>query len=208
MFLIQFLHCLIPLHNRNAFSGNTLSKKNIAMKQLAFITLILFLVSCGRKEGEMLTERIQYDVTIKSPETDLAWWVQNLEGPKREKFVKALMESARAGKVKVYDVMSNQPLTAEEVGTKGTKTELLTFQRPYEPYEIYDTLVTRELQLSDISRVRFLEQWQINPENGKIHKEVLAICPLVESYTETGELRGYMPLFWLSYQKNFPLEVN
>lgn len=177
------------------------------MKQLTLIILILILASCSRKEGEMLTERIQYDVTIKSPETDLAWWVQNLEGPKREKFVKALMESARSGKVKVYDVMSNKLLSAEEIGSKGTKTELLTLQRPYEPYETYDTLVTRELQLSDISRVRFLEQWQINPENGKIHKEVLAICPLVESYTETGELRGYMPLFWLSYEKNFPLEV-
>lgn len=177
------------------------------MKQLAFITLIFILASCGRKEGEMLTERIQYDVNIKSPETDLAWWVQNLEGPKREKFVKALIESARTGKVKVFDVISNQLLTAEDIRSKGTKTELLTLQRPYEPYETYDTLVTRELQLSDISRVRFLEQWQINTENGKIYKEVLAICPLVESYTETGELRGYIPLFWLSYTKNFPLEV-
>lgn len=167
----------------------------------------LFWVSCSSGKGDLLTERIQYDVTIKSPEVDLAWFVQNLEGPKREKFIQAVMDAARGGNLKVYDVMSNKPLTPEEVQVMGTRTNILTLQRPYDPYESYDTIIKSELQLSDITRVRFLEEWYMNGKDGFITKKTIAICPLVESYTETGELRGFMPLFWLSYVKDFPLEA-
>lgn len=170
---------------------------------LLFSAMLLF--SCGGRKGSLLTERIQYDVTIKSPEVDLAWWVQNLEGPKREKFIQSVIQSARSGKLKIYDVMNFKQMSSADVLATGTRTELLTLQRPYEPYENYDTIVSRELQLSDITRVRFLEEWYLNEDNGRITKKVIAICPLVESYTETGEMRGYQPLFWMSYVKRFPL---
>lgn len=169
------------------------------------ILLAALTVSCSSGKGDLLTERIQYDVTIKSPEVDLAWFVQNLEGPKREKFIQSVMETARSGKFKIYDVMSNKLLTPEEVLAVGTRSNIFTLQRNYEPYENYDTIIKHELQLSEISRMRFLEEWYMNPKNGYITKKVIAICPLVESYTEDGELRGYQPLFWISYVKNFPL---
>ncbi len=169
------------------------------------LMIALFMSACGGGKGELLTQRIQYDVSVKSPESDLGWWVQNLEGPKRESLVKSIIASAYEGRVKVYDVMSNKELSASEVKERGTRTELLTLQRPFEPYENYDTLIIRELQLSDISRIRFLEEWYLNENSGKITKKVIAVCPLVESYTETGELRGFQPLFWLSYQRKFPL---
>ena len=175
---------------------------------LIYPLLIVFaaiVVSCSNGKGELLTERIQYDVTIKSPEADLAWFVQNLEGPKREKLIQSIMDAARGGKFKVYDVMTNKPMTTEEALAVGTRSNMLTLQRPYEPYENYDTIITRELQLSDISRMRFLEEWYMNEKSGLITKKVIAICPVVESYTEAGELRGYQPLFWISYVKNFPL---
>ena len=171
-----------------------------------FVLLAAFVVSCSNDKGELLTERIQYDVSIKSPEVDLAWFVQNLEGLKREKLIHAVMDAARSGKFKVYDVMSNKPLTTDEILAVGTRTNMLTLQRPYEPYENYDTIIKHELQLSDVSRMRFLEEWYMNEKNGFVTKKVIAICPLVASYTETGELRGYQPLFWISYVKDFPLE--
>lgn len=181
------------------------------MKKLLYPTFFLcstiFFASCNGGKGELLTERIQYDVNIKSPEADLAWYVQNLEGPKRENFIQAVMDAARGGKLKVFDVMSNKSLTPEEVLAVGTRANLLTLQRPYDPYESYDTIIKRELEFSDITRMRFLEEWYMKKEDGFITKKVIAICPLVESYTESGELRGYQPLFWLSYVKDFPLEA-
>lgn len=181
------------------------------MKKSLFICLavlpVLVLNSCGNKKGEILTERIQYDVPVKTPETDLGWWVQNLEGPKREKLVQAIFTSANAGKLKIYDVMSNKQMTLEQLRERSVRTELLTLQRSYAPYENFDTIVKREVQLSDVSRLRFLEEWYLNEETGLITKKVVAVCPLVESYTETGELRGYNPLFWLSFARKFPLEA-
>lgn len=168
------------------------------------ILIGLTLTSCGKK-GSVLTERIQYDVTITSPERDLEWWVQNLDNNKRVDLVKAVMEAARSGKYKVYDVMTNQELTPEEIEKRGMRRELMTLQRDYPPYEQFDTLVVNKIELSDISRMRFLEEWYLNEDNGKVTKKVLAMCPMLESYTESGELRGHLPLFWISYEKRFPL---
>ncbi len=174
---------------------------------LLFVAAGLIFLSCGNKKGEILTQRIQYDVTIKTPEVDLAWWVQNLEGQKREKLVQSIINSANAGKLKLYDVMTNKEMSVQELKERSSRNELLTLQRAYAPYEEYDTIVRKELQLSDISRLRFLEEWYLNEETGYITKKVIAICPLIESYTEQGELRGYNPLYWLSFEKKFPLEA-
>lgn len=161
--------------------------------------------SCTRNKGEVLTERIQYDVTIISPEKDLEWWVQNLESNKREKFVKTIMNASKSGKNKIYDVITHKELTAEEISQKGKRRELMTLQRENPPYEEYDTLVTSDIELSDISKVRFLEEWYLNDETGLVTKKVIAVCPMLESYTEEGELRGHLPLFWISFVKKFPL---
>lgn len=180
--------------------------KKLLISGLALVS-ILIVTSCGNKKGDLLTERIQYDVTIKTPESDLEWWVQNLEGPKREKLVQAIINSANAGELKIYDVMTNKPLNLEELKKRSVRNELITLQRSYPPYENYDSIVVKELQMSDISRLRFLEEWYLNEKTGLITKKVIAVCPLVESYTETGELRGYNPLFWLTFEKKFPLET-
>lgn len=174
--------------------------------RFSFTALIMCsLFACSSKKGDIITQRIQYDVTIKSPDAELDWWVQNLEGPNRERLLRSVMDAANTGKGEVYDVISNERITVEKIKEISTRTELLTLQRPYAPYESYDSVVKRELQLSDITRLRFLEEWYLNDGSGLITKKVIAVCPLVGSYTEQGELRGYNPLFWLSFVKDFPL---
>lgn len=178
------------------------------MDRITIVFLMLtsiLLTSCGGRKGELLTQRIQYDVTISSPEKDLEWWVQNLESFKREQLVNSIITAAKSGKNKVYDVMTYKELSAEEIKDRGTRTNVLSKQREYPPYESYDTLVTSELQLSDITKVRFLEEWYLDEESGMVTKKTLAICPMLESYTETGELRGHLPLYWISFVKKFPL---
>ncbi len=170
--------------------------------------ITLFTSSCSENKGEKLTDRIQYDVTIISPEKDLEWWVQNLESNKREKLVKSIIEASRSGEHKVYDVITHQQLTPEEIAAKSKRKELMTLQRDYPPYEEFDTLVINNIELSDISKVRFLEEWYLNEKTGLVTKKVIAICPMLESYTEEGEFRGHLPLYWISFVKKFPLENN
>ncbi|MGE5381964.1 MAG: hypothetical protein ACM3PX_00905 [Omnitrophica WOR_2 bacterium] len=172
---------------------------------ICMIGLISISVSCIKRKGTKLTERIQYDVTITSPEKDLEWWVQNLESNKRETLVRTITSAAVSGKHKVYDVMTNKELTTKDIEERTKRRQLITLQREYAPYEDYDTLVVNNIELSDISKIRFLEEWYLNEETGLVTKNVIAICPMLESYTESGELRGYLPLYWVSFVKKFPL---
>ena len=89
--------------------------KTIIQTLLSLLVLAFAASSCnGKKETAetdkiLLAERVQYDVLIKSPDTDLDWWVQNIEGSKRETFIKTILKLASDGKVKAYDYF-NEPL--------------------------------------------------------------------------------------------------
>jgi hypothetical protein len=178
--------------------------KRLAIPLILSIIILVFL-SCNRKRGELLTDRILYDVTIESPETDLEWWVQNLENHKREQLVKSIISASQSGENKVYDVLTNKELSEKEIADRSKRKQLMTMSREDPPYEEYDTLVEYNIELSDISKIRFLEEWYLNEETGLITKKVIGICPMLESYTEAGELRGHIPLYWISFVKKFPL---
>ena len=64
---------------------------------------VLALTGCARQEtggGKPVSSRIQYDVTIKSPDPSFDWWVQNIDGASREVFVRQILEAAYEGKVR------------------------------------------------------------------------------------------------------------
>ncbi|MCX6235292.1 MAG: hypothetical protein NT175_11350 [Bacteroidetes bacterium] len=180
------------------------------MKLIKFILLIIFIdffISCNtssRKNMIVITERIQYDVPIKSPDPDFDWWVQNLEGPRREAFVKMIMEAAYSGKYRVYDYF-NKPLTPEQVKNIGIRRVPFTFQRTSPPYDSYDTLIEQNLELRDITRVRFLEEWYMDERHFKMNKKIVGMGPVIEDFDENGNFRGYRLLFWIYMDEKYPI---
>lgn len=173
---------------------------------LILITLFCVIISCNRSSKDSLvpvTERIQYDVDIKSPDPDFDWWVQNIEGSKREIFIRQVMDAAYNGKVRTYSYF-NEPLTPRQVREIGFSADTLTFQRATPPYDLFDTVVEQTLNFNDITRFRFLEEWYMDPGTFEITKKVVGMAPIIRKYEETGELRGYMPLFWIYFDENYP----
>lgn len=175
---------------------------------IAFLFLSIFMVvtvSCKRKtnEDQWITKRIQYDVTIKSPDPAMDWWVQNVEGASRETFVNAFISAAYSGDIKAWDVFHNE-MSTDQVKAIGNRSDTLTFQRPDPPFDLYDTVIRQELSLNEISRFRFLESWKMDPRTLKITKEVIGVCPLMESYAPDGTMRGYMPMFWVYFDPQYP----
>jgi hypothetical protein len=67
-------------------------------------------------------------------------------------------------------------------------------------------VIEQKLDPRLITRIRFLEEWSVDKKHFRIVKNVLGIAPLMENYSETGELRGYMPLFWIYIDKRYPIE--
>lgn len=188
------------------------------MKKLLAIFLILFLatlLSCMNdkknkdyKNETQLTERIQYDVLIKTPDPDLDWWTQNIEGSKREIFVKTILDLATSGKVKAFsgDYLYT-PLTPDEVKETGNSSENKTIQNPDDPSKSYDTIIKKELDIQTITKVRFLEEWYLNEKSLSFDKKVCGVMLLRENYGDSLELRGYTPLFWIFFDDSYPAKL-
>ena len=85
------------------------------------------------------------------------------------------------------------------------KIDSVTLQREYAPYDWYDTVMVSTLNSDDITKVRFLEEWYIDESKLDIEKKIVGVAPMLEKYNEEGELRGYMPLFWIYLDDKYPI---
>lgn len=188
------------------------------MKKIFAIFLLIsfaFLLSCGNsnekndyKNETQLTERIQYDVLIKSPDPDYDWWAQNIEGSKRETFVKTIYDLAESGKVKAYsgDYLYTL-LTPDEVKATKTITQTKNILDPDDPSKSHDTTLTQELDMHTITKVRFLEEWYLDEKKLSFDKKVCGVMLLRENYGDSLELRGYTPLFWIFFDDSYPAKL-
>jgi hypothetical protein len=173
--------------------------------------LFFSVTSCKEKKGNenklILTERIQYPVFIKSPyEEETDWWCENMEGPKREKFVDIILDAALSGKVKAYNYMTNDLLSKKQVEEIFNRSDTLMVTRTIPPFEEYDTVINTKLDRRLIHRITFLEEWYFDEENFIMEKKVVGIAPAITSYSDSSEILGYKPLFWVYLDEKYPLK--
>jgi len=170
----------------------------------------LLMITCkqgGDAGNNIVTRRIQYDVIINNSDPELDWWVQNIEGSNREKLVKDIIRQVTEGKVKAYDFLSYVPFTADEIKAMMKRTDTISVERSSPPYDLVDTVLVTEIRLNEIKKIRFLEEWSMNEKTLEFSKKIAGICPLAERLTDSGELRGYKPLFWVFFDDKYPAEL-
>lgn len=176
------------------------------MKNLLIVLLAtIMLIGCQQKEKELITERIQYDVNIKSPDPDYDWWIQNLPGPQREKFIDQVIDGALSGKYQTFDYY-NQPITPEVIEGILSDTILYTIVDEEPPYDARDTMVINQILKEDILRIRFLEEWRIDPNTLQVEKKVLGIAPIARRPDLMG-MERWQPLFWVYTDEEFTEEL-
>jgi len=171
---------------------------------------VLFIYSCyneGAIGKDIVTNRIQYDVFIRNSEPDMDWWVQNIEGSKREKLVKNILHQVTDGKVKAYDFITYKQYSVPELKSMMKKVDSVSIERATPPYDFFDTVMVTEIRVGDITKLRFLEEWSMNEKTLVFTKKVAGICPMVERHSDSGELRGYKPLFWVFFDEKYPAEL-
>jgi hypothetical protein len=173
--------------------------KNKAFKLFSICTGIIFialLIGCSEKasENEALASKIQYDVPIVNNDPQLDWWINNLEGSRREPFLKRIMDAAERGEVKVYDYFEN-PMTPVQIRALSTDTVYKTLVRPYPPYDEYDTMIVKTISYRDIVKIRYLEEWIWDPSEFTMKKNVLAFGPVI-SKEISGQTYNQL-LFWI-----------
>lgn len=166
------------------------------------IFLFLFAFSaCQHNRNEVITEKIQYDVNIKSPDPEYDWWIQNLVGPQREKLVDLILNGAKSGKWQAYDYFNN-PIDKEEVNEILSDSMIVSMMDKEPPYELYDTLIVYNILPEDIIRLRFLEEWSIEPENLNFHKKIIGLAPVARRLDFNG-IERWQPLFWIYTDDKF-----
>ena len=174
-------------------------------------SLLFSITSCNNKKEDekklVLTERIQYPVFIKCPyEEETDWWRENMEGPKREKFVNIILDAALSGKVKAYDYITDALLSNEQIEGIFNRYDTLVLTRAKPPYDEYDTIINTKLDRKYIHRITFLEEWYFDEKNFKMEKKVVGIAPAITSYGDSAEILGYRPLFWVYFDEKYPLK--
>lgn len=161
------------------------------------ITICLALISCTHNQKmEAITQKIQYDVSIKSPDASYDPWIQNIDETRRLKLVSNLLEAAYEGRIPAYDYF-NQLLSTEELRSIGTDTVYRTLTRNTPPYAEYDTMIVSKIELKDVVKIRFLEEWYMDEQNLAFKKVIIGIAPVVDKYDREGNFAGLFPMFWI-----------
>lgn len=159
---------------------------------LAFI----FFSCSSKEEKEIITKKIQYDVRVKSLNTNYDPWIENIPSPDRFSFVQQLLDAAYKGEIEVYDYF-NKALSLTELKSLGVDTMYKTLPRSYPPYEEYDTIIVNRFSIQDINKIRFLEEWSMDKNRLTFDKKVIGIAPVIDKYDQHGNLLGKQPLFWI-----------
>lgn len=151
----------------------------------------------------VVTPRIQYDVSIINDTSSGEWYRDNVEKSSREKYLTRLFEVVKSGKLDVYD-MFGKKIVKQDVALIFSRTDTLAVADLNDPEVYRDTVITSQLRYSDITRLRFLEEWSIDESTLKFKKNILGLCIIQPAYDELGSFKGYIPLFWIYFDKKYP----
>ncbi len=170
--------------------------------KFSIFTLIIFIAfSCNKKktkQEQLVTEKIQYDVNIKSTDSDLEWWIQNIEGPQRDRFVNSLFNAIEDNKVKIFNM--NQ----REVSLENIISNLFTFdtihllQKNGRKKQIIDTVfISNSFNIKNVTKFRFDEKWTLNEKTLQVDKEIKGFCPILVGKKVSNIAPIELPLFWV-----------
>ncbi|MBN2614444.1 MAG: hypothetical protein JXR71_02010 [Bacteroidales bacterium] len=179
--------------------------RKIFLTAFPALALVMFSSCHQKKENTVVTPKIQYDVSIKSPDASFDWWIQNIAGPQREQLVSTILNGALSGKYQAYDYFY-KPISREKVAQILNDTLRKTVQDKNPPYELKDTLIIKKITIKNIVKLRFLEKWEVNENTLSFEKKVLGIAPIARITDPSGNTR-WQPLFWLFPDKSFLKEL-
>lgn len=173
---------------------------------ILIVSVTFMLLSCSKntEKRDIITQRIQYEVLIKSPNPDFDWWVQNIEGQQRETFLKTIISKTTQSEVKAYDDFG-KTLTAEQLQNIIHRVDTVWINSDTADSE--PVAVEHAFNINDISALSFIEEWQL-ADNAQIEKRIIGYAPLISVFDADGDFRGFKPLFWLYFDKAYPETLN
>ncbi len=118
--------------------------------------------------------------------------------------VTVLMDAIKEGTLTAYDAngLTDEflvPLYYAELMKRMVRTGTMRMQRPYPPYDPFDTIITKKFNPTDVKRFRVKEDWFFDKQRSVMEVRILGICPVRDNFDERGEFRGTEALFWVYF---------
>lgn len=125
-------------------------------------------------------------------------------------FMTIVMDAIKEGSITAYDASTGTdefiiPLQFTEVMKQLESADTQTMQRPYPPYDSYDTVLYKKFDTRDIKRFRVKEDWFFDKQRSMLEVRIIGICPITEVYDDQGAFRGFKPLFWIYFPEARPI---
>jgi len=177
----------------------------------SFILFIFIAFSCNNnklKSDKLVSEKIQYDVTIKTTDGDFDWWIQNIEGPQRDKFINLVFNAVEENKVKIYN-LKQEPTSLENIISNLFTFDTIQLQKNGKKRQIIDTVfVSNTFSLKNISKIRFVEKWKFNEKTLMVYKDIKGFCPVLVSEKTKDAATVELPLFWIYPDTTIKADTN
>lgn len=158
---------------------------------IGFLLGLIFLICCQKASEKQvatkpeqeyespancIADTIIYDVIIRNTNPYDTWMEKSLGKLQHSKLIDSLFSLVYERKIKAYDYFSNEELSPKQVKAMENEAGF-----------------TRDR----IGKIQFTEAWYFNKGLKKWDKEVISIALGYELYRDSGELRGYKPVFKL-----------
>lgn len=102
------------------------------------------------------------------------------------------------GKLKAFDPVSEEIITAEQVKSMLVFTDTIWFEEPETGDQSID-IIQRDYS-SEFYGLTFKEQWSYDETGSVLDKKIVGLAPRIPVYSSRGgELRGYTSAFWVKY---------
>ncbi|MDB4656053.1 hypothetical protein OAE48_04310 [Flavobacteriales bacterium] len=102
------------------------------------------------------------------------------------------------GKLKAFDPVSEELITAEQVKSMLVFTDTIWFEEP-ETGDQSIEIIQRDYS-SEFYGLTFKEQWSYDETGSVLDKKIVGLAPRIPVYSSRGgELRGYTSSFWVKY---------
>jgi hypothetical protein len=172
--------------------------KRIHIATTVIVIFITFSCKPKNEEQPIFTTQLNYDVVLKNPDTVSIYWNRFMEDSTRIRFLKNIIDPLLTGEVTAYAWKNNKliPVSAAEF-----KNQFVWSKSNFKPDSLNP--VDYRVDLNEVTKIRYHEEWRMYKKNRIIDKRILAITLIRDSYTSQGEYRGTEPLFYLFYDPEF-----
>lgn len=122
-------------------------------------------------------------------------------------FIQIVLDAVKDGSITAYDISATDeflaPLTYNEVITRQSDSIHRVLQRPYPPYDQYDTVIYTRFDPTRVMQLRLKEDWYFDKHRSQMMVRIIGICPVMIKERDGEDIPE--PLFWIYFPEARPV---